>query len=201
MLRSGLLWDLTSPVVKDKYRFLDQGGEPYANPDILKVFTKCHYEVHHTGTDYFHQNGPVECAYRTISDHVRALLIGASLDIKFLPYASFHHICISNAMAMNGRNSSWIFQATGKKENLFGFWTFGCRTWIRPSGKYKGKFKHNIVRGIFLDFVLHTHRNILWYNYEIGHIGPVNHVWFNEGMNDLPFKRFPPNHRDLKHVK
>ena len=97
---------------------MDQGGKLYSNPDIVNVFTKHRYEVHPTGTDSSHQNGLVEQAHRVIGDHVRALLIGANLDIKFWPYAFFHHICIQNAMAMKGQSTSRIFQATGQKENF-----------------------------------------------------------------------------------
>ena len=114
---------------------MDQGGELYSNPDIVNVFTKHRYEVHPTGTDSSHQNGPVERAHRVIGDHVCVLSIGASLDIKFWPYAFFHPLRIQNLMAMNGQSSSRIFQVTGTKENFSGFCTFGCRTWIRPPTK------------------------------------------------------------------
>ena len=76
-----------SPNLRDKYVFMDQGGELYSNPDIVNVFQKHRYEVHPTGTDSSHQNGPVESAHQVIGDHICALLIGASLDIKFWPYA------------------------------------------------------------------------------------------------------------------
>ena len=72
-----------SPNLKDKYVSMDQGGELYFNPDIVNVFTKHRYEVHPTSTDSSHQNSLVERAHWVIGDHVRALLIGASLDIKF----------------------------------------------------------------------------------------------------------------------
>ena len=91
-----------SRIVKDKYVSMDQGGELYSNPNILNIFTNHHYEVHPTETNSSHQNGPVEQAHRVISDHVPALLISASLNIKFWPYAFFHHLRIQNAMAMNG---------------------------------------------------------------------------------------------------
>ena len=72
-----------SPNLRDKYVFMDQGGELYGNPDILNVFTNHHYQIHPTGTDSSHQNGPVERAHCVISDHVFSLLIGANFDIKF----------------------------------------------------------------------------------------------------------------------
>ena len=158
---------------------MDQGGELYGNPDILNIFTNHHYQIHPTGTDSSHQNGPVERAHRVIGDHVRALLIGAQLDVKFWPYAFFRHLRINNAMAMNGQDSSRIFQATRMKEDFSGFCTFGYHTWIRPPVKHSAKFKHNIVKGIFLGFVLRTVHNILLYNCETGSIGRANHVTFD----------------------
>ena len=127
-LRQWLL--INSLVVKDKHIFLDQGGELRANPHILNVFTNFRYETHPTGTDSSQKNNLVEHAHPTIGDHVCALLIGASLDIKFCPYVFFYHLRILNTMAMNGQNSSQIFQATRKKENFSDFWYFGYRVWI-----------------------------------------------------------------------
>mmetsp|Transcript_21370 Transcript_21370/g.23967 ORF Transcript_21370/g.23967 Transcript_21370/m.23967 type:complete len:97 (+) Transcript_21370:2131-2421(+) len=72
-----------SHFVKDKYVFMDQGGELYGNPNILNVFMNHHYEIHPTGTDYSPQNSPVKRAHHVIGDHVRVLLIGANLNIKF----------------------------------------------------------------------------------------------------------------------
>ena len=97
---------------------MDQGGELYYNPDIVNVLTKHRYEIHHSGTDSPHQNGPVKCAHQVVGDHVRTLLIVANLDIKFWFYIFFYHLRIQNAMALNGQSSSRIFQATGKKENF-----------------------------------------------------------------------------------
>ena len=190
-----------SPNLHDKYVFMDQGGELYGNPDILNVFTNHHYQIHPTGTDSSHQNGPVERAHCVIGDHVCALLICANIDTKFWPYVFSHHLRINNAMAMNGQDSSRIFQATGMKEDFSGFRTSGCHTWIRPPAKRSAKFKHNIVKGIFLGFIPRTVLNILWYNCEIGKVGPANHVTFDEGMHDLPFKMLPPNQRDLERAE
>ena len=133
-----------SPNLRDKYVFMNQGGELYSNPDIVNVFTQHRYEVNPTGTDSSHQNGPVEWAHRVIGDHVRALLIGADLHIKFSPYAFFHHLRIQNAMTMNSQSESSIYLATGQKENLTGFRTFGCRTWIRPPKQRSARFKQDL---------------------------------------------------------
>ena len=73
---------------------------------------------------------------------------------------------------------------------------------LDPSpSKRTAEFKHNIVKGIFLGFIPQTKRNILWYNCETGNIDPANHVKFDEGMNNLPFKNFPPSQQDLEHAE
>ena len=72
-----------SPFVKNKYFFMDQVRELYSKHEILNVFTNHHYEIHPTGTNSSHQNGPVKRAHCFIGDHICALLIGANLDIKF----------------------------------------------------------------------------------------------------------------------
>ena len=70
-----------------------------------------------------------------------------------------------------------------------------------PLSKQKANLKSNIKNRIFLSFVPHTMRNIKWYNYDTGKIGTVNHVRFDEGMNNLPFDLIPPSQRDLELVE
>ena len=52
-----------------------------------------------------------------------------------------------------------------------------------------------------IGFIPQTVQNILWYNCESGKFVPANHVKFNEGMNDLPFKLLPPNQRDSERAE
>jgi hypothetical protein len=61
---------------KDKYVYLDQGGELYKNPVIRALFERYGYDVQPTGSDSSHQNGPVEHAHLTVANGVRSLLIG-----------------------------------------------------------------------------------------------------------------------------
>jgi GAG-pre-integrase domain len=79
-----------SPHIRDKYVFLDQGGELYGNTIVRERFKEFHYEIRPTGSDSSNQNGPVERAHCTVSNALRAMLHGANLEIKFWPYA-FHH--------------------------------------------------------------------------------------------------------------
>lgn len=116
-------------------------------------------------------------------------------------YAFFYHLQILNTHAHNGQYSSQIFQATGQKENFFDFRTFGYWVWISPPRNRRAKFKHNISKGMFLDFILYTTCNILWYNCDTGYISLVSHVYFDKEMKDLPYNIIPPNQHDLERVK
>ena len=122
-----------SPHCTNKYVVLDQGGELYGNPKVRKLFQQYDYAIHPTGADSSHQNGPVERNHQTMANHVRCLLDGANLDIKFWPYAFWHQIRILNGLVGSGQTKSPIQIALNQKENLCNFRTFGCRVWVRPS--------------------------------------------------------------------
>jgi hypothetical protein len=47
--------------------------------------------------------------------------------------------------------------------------------------------------GIFLGYVPHTTRNILWYDVESERMKIASHCVFDEGFNDVPVKTLPPN--------
>ena len=87
-----------NPPCGDKYVYMDQGGELFNNPEVKNLFQKSGYTIKPTGADASHQNGPAERGHRTIADMMRALLTGSNLDIKFLPYAFYHSLRLSNAM-------------------------------------------------------------------------------------------------------
>ena len=86
-----------SPECHDKYVMMDQGGELYKNPKIHALFQKYNYTIQPTGAGASNQNGPVERNHRTIANHIRCLLDGANLPVKFWPYAFHHMIRILNA--------------------------------------------------------------------------------------------------------
>ena len=67
---------------ENKYVFMDQGGELYHNPEVRKLFKLYGYTVNPTGADTSRQNA-VERYNLTIGNGIRALLIGANLDVKF----------------------------------------------------------------------------------------------------------------------
>ena len=68
-------------------------------------------------------------------------------------------------MALDGKDSSLIFQATGKKRKnldlgLLDVMWIVC--WICPPSKQKAKSKHNIVKGIYFGmFFVH-----IWISYD-----------------------------------
>ena len=100
-----LLWNIWvffenySPECKNKWVVLNQGGKLYNNPTIKNLFCKYGYEILPTSPDDSYQNGPMERAYHTIFQVIKALLIGSVLGVKFWPYAFMHVICILNAFS------------------------------------------------------------------------------------------------------
>jgi len=70
--------------VKDRYIFMDQGGELYRSKAIRDLFEKeFGYVIRVTGTGAHHQNGLVKRANQTMDRAIRAMLIGAGLPVKF----------------------------------------------------------------------------------------------------------------------
>ena len=187
-----------SPNVPNKFVVLDQGGELYRNPAILNLFRRYKYRVYPTGADASFQNGPVERAHRTVATSIRALLFGADLPIKFWSYAFHHVLRIRNALPHRNQPSSPIFLSTGKKDNFTKLRTFGCRVHVRPPGVRSKRFKSEARQGIFLGYVPHTDRLILWYDEGSGRVKIATHAKFDEGFNDLPAEVLPPN---CQHVR
>ena len=109
---------------------MDNGGKLYSNPKIQNLFTTFSYEIYPTSPDSSNQNGPVERAHCTVSQGIKALLFGAGLDIKFWPYTFIHMLQIHNALPGQGQDVSPLFLSTGKKDNLWDLWIFGCRVWV-----------------------------------------------------------------------
>ena len=186
-----------APSCPNKYVFMDQGGELYRNPKVRQLFEIFGYKVNPTGADNSRQNA-VERHHLTVENGVRALLIGANLDIKFWPYAFKHYLRIKNAV-FPGRhmNTSPIEAADGSPDDFTHFRTFGCRVWVRDSKRRPAKFRTNSKKGIFLGYMPGTTKNIIWYDEETHKIKMATHARFDEGMNDMPQEKIPPNVQHL----
>jgi hypothetical protein len=182
-----------SPNVRDKWVVMDQGGELYNNPLVRNVFKKYDYTIYPTGADNSSQNGPVEQSHCTVSQGVKAILIGAGLDIKFWPLAFNHIIRIRNAIPGQGQLESPLKMSTGSKENLKNLRVFGSRVWVRSPGIQARRFKDKARKGIFLGYVPHNTRNIIWYDVGSERMKIASHCVFDEGFNDVPVETLPPN--------
>ena len=187
-----------SPKSELKYVYLDQGGELYSSPDIINLLTEYGYEILPTGADNSRQNGPVERAHRTLGNAIRTLLLGAGLDMRFWPYAFYHGMRIQNALPSKGMMKSPIELATQRRENFSNLRTFGCRVWVRPPRGRRAKYRPNSKKGIFLGYMPHTTRNMMWHDPETNRIKIATHARFDEGMNDLDINSIPPNVQQLQ---
>jgi hypothetical protein len=181
---------------------MDQGGELFNNPKIRSLFKEFGYDIRPTGADSSHKNGSVERAHQTIGDALRTLLHGAHLDARFWPYAFFYFLRIKNALpGKDGSASSFEKLHDGLQPNLTGLRTFGCRVWVRPPGKRRGRLKNHAKHGIFLGFLPNTTKNILLYDPETHRVKIAFHVRFDEGMHDLSVDNAPPNVRHLQRTQ
>jgi len=140
---------------------------------------------------------PVERMHRTVADGVRAFLIGAGLEIKFWPFAFRHFLRIRNDLPHRGQNQSPLKMATRQRDDFTGMKTFGYRVWVRPPGKKRAKFKSNARKGIFLGYLPHTNRIIIWYDVETERAKIATHCRFDEGFNNLPADALPINIQHL----
>jgi hypothetical protein len=182
-----------APKCPSKYVYLDQGGELYHNPEVRRLFQRFGYDVRPTGADASNQNGPVERGHLTVANAIRAMLLGANLDARFWPYAFHHWLRIDNSMPSRDQTKSPLEIATQQKDDFSAFRTFGCRVWVRPSGRRGAKLIPNSRKGIFLGFLPNTTKNIVWYDPETQRVKTAKHARFDEGMNDLPVDAIPPN--------
>ena len=100
---------------------MDHRSELYNNPDILKQLQSI--------TMNSIQLEPIPLvkldrlnALIKLSVIMSAPSFSVPISTSSFGYMHFYnHVRITNVMAMNGQNSSRIFQATGKKENVSGF--------------------------------------------------------------------------------
>ena len=69
---------------------------------------------------------------------------------------------------------------------------------MRSPGGRKAKFKTASKKGTFLGYMPNTTRNILWFDSETNRVKISSHVCFDEGMNDLPIDKIPPNVQHLQ---
>jgi len=70
-----------------KYVRMDQGGELGCCLDIIMLFESVGYSIKLMAPDASHQNRPGEQPHHTIGDAIRTMLAGASLELRFWPYA------------------------------------------------------------------------------------------------------------------
>ncbi|MCE2995760.1 MAG: hypothetical protein LW863_09190 [Flammeovirgaceae bacterium] len=192
---------INAPPCTNKYVYLDQGGELYANPRVVSLFQRFGYTVLPTGADSSNQNGPVERAHQTVANAIRALLLGANLDARFWPYAFHHYLRLKNSIPSRHRPLSPVVMATSRKDNFKDLRTFGCRVWVRPSGRRPIKLKPNSRKGIFLGYIPNTRKNILWFDIESQRVKIAKHARFDEGFNDVPITEIPPNVQHLQRAR
>jgi hypothetical protein len=181
--------------VPDCYVRFDLGGELGRCDDVVQLFTNAGYHVKPTAPDSSRQNGPGEHPHRTITDAIRTMLAGASLDPKFWPYAFHHFLQLYNVTPHGDRTSSPVEICSGNKPDLSYLCVFGCRVFALPAHpRCPDKLHLDARTGIFLGFSK-TFKNILYYDVDTKTVKTAQHVVFDETMADHPSP--PPNARLL----
>ena len=64
---------------------------------------------------------------------------------------------------------------------------------VRPPGGPDAKFDPRSRKGIFLGFPKDATKNIIWCDPETDKVKIAKHARFDEGMNDTPIHKLPPN--------
>ena len=139
----------------------------------------------------------VKWSNRTGSVGIKRFLIGAGLPIAYWPFAFLHVLRIRNDLPGNGQGSSPIHLSTGNEGNLKNLQTFGCKVWVRTPGIQAKRFKDKDRKGIFLGYVSHTTRNIIWYNVESQRCKIAVYGVFDKGFNDVLIKSHYPTAQHL----
>ena len=62
-----------------------------------------------------------------------------------------------------------------------------------PPGGSDAKFHSRSKKGIYLGFPKNTAKNVIWHGPETDNVKIAKHACFDEGMNDLPIHKLPPN--------
>ena len=182
--------------VKDRYVYMDQGGELYKCKAIRDLFEReFGYTIHVTGAEAHHQNGLVERANMTVDNAIRSMLFGAGLPIRFWPFAFYYYLRIKNAALPRSDVAQSAYQkVTGKKDDLSGLRTFGCRLWVKVlAWRNRAKYVLDTKKGILLGYRTRTLKNVIWYDPATDRVKYGYHVRFDEGYNDLPLSKLPPN--------
>ena len=163
--------------------------------EIQQLFLKHGYEIQPTTPYSSHENALVEQPHHTIGHAMRSMLEGASLTLKYWPFAFYNFIQIYNVIP-HGKNMITPFEHITKKlPNLSHFKTFGCRCYVRLPGWRISKLENNVRKGIFLGYTV-TLRHIHYLELDTGRLKTALHANFDKGMGDLD--KLTPNSRQLR---
>jgi len=123
------------------------------------------------------------------------MLIGAGLPVKFWPYAFRHFLLIKNsALPRRNATESAHQKLHGEKDNPGLLRTFGCRLCVKIlAWQNRAKYIQDTKKGIFLRHRTNTLKNVVWHDPLTDRVKYGYHVQFNEGFNNLPLSKLPPN--------
>ena len=159
----------------------DQGGELWKCNDFKKVVIESKFLLEPTGADDAAQNGIAENPNKTLGRITRALLYNANLGHEFWSYAIQHAVYIKNRLphAHHQHKITPYELYTGTKPNLMNLRVWGCRVFVKKTGKRSTKLSDYTNTGIFLNYTA-TDKNILYLDSYTNREKIASHVVFDE---------------------
>eukprot|EP00957_Ditylum_brightwellii_P058620 4446596-Ditylum_brightwellii.AAC.1 len=88
------------------------------------------------------------------------MLEGSGLPEKFWSHVLHHYAEIHSYLPHCGRDKTPHKIVTGNPPDISKLKTFGCRVYVRPTGKRKHKLSNRVNKGVFLGYTA-TMKNIV----------------------------------------
>ena len=159
-----------------------RGGELAGSHAFQSLVASNKYVLESTAPDSSFQIGIVERGHRTLSNMMRSMLKGVSMESEYWSYAIRHAIYIRNHLPHTSLPDPTIpYQRFhGRKPDLCHLRVFGSSVTVKTPGvKHTKLDNRNTTSGIFLGFTA-TDRNIIFEDYITKEIKTVTHAIFDE---------------------
>ena len=159
----------------------DQGGELWKCNAFKEAVIESKFLLEPTGADDAAQNGVAENPNKTLGRMTRALLYNAKRSHEYWSYAIQHAVYIKNRLphAHHKYKITPYEIYTGTKPNISNLRVWGCKVFVKKTGKRTTKLSDYTNAGIFLNYTA-TDKNIIYLDSYTGKEKIASHVVFDE---------------------
>ena len=175
----------------------DQGGELGHSSKFSTMVAECGFSLEETGPDASAQNGLAERPNRTFGQVMRCILHSSELGPEFWSYALLHAVYIKNRLYHHSIKTTPYQLMTGNQPDLTHLRIFGCRVFVKITGKRKSKLDHHTSTGIFIGYTA-SNKIIRYIDEKTGTIKTATHAIFDEACMTLPSNKTPIAARTLQ---